>query len=167
MNGIDALTDEQFEERVTAIREDIETKKNFVCDMINETNLFDFLMYEIYKGDQDKMYEALANYYNQAYAGYCDDIISSRFVGWMMDKQTVYSDIKYFKRKLNNLITNQINLKKELKIIKEKKQADQVTLAYQKIVNIDNLDKTITRWKRLIEYLQDYAKKEFPEETKE
>lgn len=84
-----------------------------------------------------------------------------------MDKQTLYSDIKYFKRKMNNLITNQINLKKELKIIKEKKQADQVTLAYQKIVSIDNLDKTITRWKRLIEYLQDYAKKEFPEETKE
>lgn len=84
-----------------------------------------------------------------------------------MDKQTLNSDIKYFKRKLNNLINNQNNLKKELKIIKEKKQADQVTLAYQKIISIDNLDKTITRWKRLIEYLQDYAKKEFPEETKE
>lgn len=81
MNGIDYLTDEQFEERCTALKEDIETKKAFVCDMINETNLFDFLMYEIYKGDSDKMYEALANYYNQAYAGYCDDIISSWFVG--------------------------------------------------------------------------------------
>ena len=79
MNGIDNLTDEQFEERVTALREDIETKKNFVCDMLTETNLFDFLMYEIYKGDSDKMYEALANYYNQAYAGYCDDIISTWF----------------------------------------------------------------------------------------
>ena len=79
MNGIDDLTDEQFEEMVTALREDIETKKNFVCDMLNETNLFDFLMYEIYKGDSDKMYEALANYYNQAYTGYCDDIISTWF----------------------------------------------------------------------------------------
>lgn len=84
-----------------------------------------------------------------------------------MDKQILNSDIKYFKRKLNNYITSQINLKKELKIIKEKKQADQVTLAYQKIINIENLDKTITRWKRLIEYLQDYAQKEFPEETEE
>lgn len=84
-----------------------------------------------------------------------------------MDKQTVYSDIKYFKRKLNNLITNQNTLKRELKQIKEQKLADQIKLAYQKLDNIDNLEKTITRWKRLIEYLQDYAQKEFPEETKE
>lgn len=83
------------------------------------------------------------------------------------EKQALYSDIKYFKRKLNNLITSQINLKKELKVIKEKKQADQVALAYQKIVSIENLDKTIVRWKRLLEYLQDYAHKEFPEEFEE
>lgn len=85
----------------------------------------------------------------------------------MMDKQSLYSDIKYFKRKLNNLITNQTKLKRELKDIKNQKLADQIKLVYQKLDNIDNLEKTITRWKRLIEYLQDYAKKEFPEETKE
>ena len=79
MKKVDYLTDEQFEQRVTALKEAIETKKDFVCDMITEVNLFDFLIYEIYKGDSNKMYEALANYYNQAYAGYCDDIISTWF----------------------------------------------------------------------------------------
>lgn len=79
MNSIDALTDEQFEERVTALREDIETKKNFVCEILTDVNLLNFLIYEIYKGDSDKMYEALADYYKQDYAGYCDDIISTWF----------------------------------------------------------------------------------------
>lgn len=79
MKKIDTLTEEQFEQRTTALKEDIETKKNFVCDMITETNLFDFLMYEIFKGDPDRMYEALANYYSQDYAAYCDGIISTWF----------------------------------------------------------------------------------------
>ena len=78
-NEIDQLTDEQFEQRVVALKEDVETKKTFVCDMLTDTNLFDFLQYEIYKGDSDKMYEALADYYEQAYNAYCDDIISTWF----------------------------------------------------------------------------------------
>lgn len=81
MKEIDYLTDEQFDERVAALKEDIETKKDFVCNMLTETNLWDFILYEMYKGDSDKMYEALADYYNQAYNAYCDDIISSWFVG--------------------------------------------------------------------------------------
>ena len=81
MKEIDYLTDEQFDERVTALKEDIETKKDFVCNVLTDANLFNFLMHEIYKGNSDKMYEALANYYNQDYNSYCDDIISSWFVG--------------------------------------------------------------------------------------
>lgn len=73
------MTDEQFEMRRTALIEAIETKKNFVCDMLTETNLWDYLQYEVFKGDSDKMYKTLADYYDDAYSSYCDDIISSWF----------------------------------------------------------------------------------------
>ena len=75
------MTDEQLELRRTALINDIDTKKNFVCEMITETHLWGFLEYEVFKGDSDKMYETLANYFNQDYSDYCEDIISSWFNG--------------------------------------------------------------------------------------
>lgn len=82
MKEIDGLTDEQFEQRANALREDVETKADFVCNILTDTNLFDFIQYEIYGGDSDKMYEALADYFNDDYAKYCEDIIST----WFKDK---------------------------------------------------------------------------------
>lgn len=73
------MTDEQFELRKDALINDIETKKNFVDDIIDETHLWGFLEYEVFKGDSDKMYETLADYFNQDYRNYCEDIISSWF----------------------------------------------------------------------------------------
>lgn len=73
------MTDEQFELRKDALINDIETKKNFVEDIIDETHLWGFLEYEVFKGDSDKMYETLADYFNQDYSDYCEDIISSWF----------------------------------------------------------------------------------------
>ncbi len=73
------MTDEQFELRKDALINDIDTKKNFVDDIIDETHLWGFLEYEVFKGDSDKMYETLADYFNQDYSEYCEDIISSWF----------------------------------------------------------------------------------------
>ena len=73
------MTDEQFELRRDALINDIETKKNFVEDIIDETHLWGFLEYEVFKGDSDKMYETLAGYFNQDYSEYCENIISSWF----------------------------------------------------------------------------------------
>lgn len=73
------MTDEQFELRRNSLINNIETKKNFVDDIIDETHLWGFLEYEVFKGDSDKMYETLANYFNQDYSEYCENIISSWF----------------------------------------------------------------------------------------
>lgn len=73
------MTEEQFEMRKSALVNDIETKKNFVCGVLDETNLWDYLQYEVFKGDSDKMYETLTDYYNETYDDYCEDIISSWF----------------------------------------------------------------------------------------
>lgn len=79
MKDIYTITDEQFDLRVEDLKEDIETKKNFVCDHITEADLFDYLQYEVFKGDFDKLNEALVEYYKDDYNNYCDDIISSWF----------------------------------------------------------------------------------------
>lgn len=73
------MTDEQLEMRKSALVNDIETKKDFVCDTITETNLWDYLHYAVFKGDQDKMYEALTDYFRQDYDDYCENIVSSWF----------------------------------------------------------------------------------------
>ena len=80
------MSEEHLAERESALRNAVETKEDFVCDMLTETNLWDFLQYEIFKGDSAKMYEALANYYNQAYDDYCDAIVSSWFNREIVDK---------------------------------------------------------------------------------
>ena len=73
------MTDEQFELRRDALINSMDTKKNFVDDIIDETHLWGFLEYEVFKGDSDKMYETLADYFNQDYSEYCENIISSWF----------------------------------------------------------------------------------------
>lgn len=77
------MTDEQFELRRDALINGIDTKKNFVEDIIDETHLWGFLEYEVFKGDSDKMYETLADYFNQDYSEYCENIISS----WFSDEE--------------------------------------------------------------------------------
>lgn len=73
------MTDEQLEMRKSALVNAIDTKRNFVYDMLTETNLWDYLQYEVFKGDSDKMCEALTDYYNETYDDYCENIISSWF----------------------------------------------------------------------------------------
>lgn len=80
------MSEEHLAERESALRNAVETKEDFVCDMLTETNLWDFLQYEVFKGDSAKMYEALADYYNQAYDDYCDAIVSSWFNREIADK---------------------------------------------------------------------------------
>ena len=80
------MSHEQLTERESALRSAIETKEDFVCDILTETDLWDFLQYEVFKGDSAKMYEALADYYNQAYDDYCDAIVSSWFNREIVDK---------------------------------------------------------------------------------
>ena len=59
------MTNLEFNKRVDALRESSETKENFVCDEITENNLYDFILYEMFKG----------------YDRYCDDIISTWIEG--------------------------------------------------------------------------------------
>lgn len=73
------ITDEELVMKIEALKTDIETKKYFVWDMLNENHMYDFLLYEIYKGNSKKMYEELANYYHEAYEGYCDSLIDQWF----------------------------------------------------------------------------------------
>lgn len=60
-----------------AFRDSLETKENFVCAKVTENNLYDFIFYKVYKGNADKMYEALADYYSDDYDNYCDDVIAT------------------------------------------------------------------------------------------
>lgn len=73
------ITDEQLEMRKKALINSIDTKKNFVDDIIDETHLWGFLEYEVFKGNSDKMYETLADYFNEDYSNYCENIVSSWF----------------------------------------------------------------------------------------
>ena len=76
----------EFNKRADALRESSETKENFVCDEITENNLYDFILYEMFKGDSEKMNRALADYYSDDYDKYCDDIISTWFEGEEYDE---------------------------------------------------------------------------------
>lgn len=67
----------EFNRKIDAFRNSIETKENFVCDKITENDLYDFIFYKVYNGDEDKMNEDIANYFSDEYDRYCDDIIAS------------------------------------------------------------------------------------------
>ena len=64
-----------------AFRDSLETKENFVCAKVTENNLYDFIFYKVFKGDSEKMNEALVDYYSDEYDSYCDDIISTWIEG--------------------------------------------------------------------------------------
>ena len=67
----------EFNRKIDAFRNSIETKENFVCDKITENDLYDFIFYKVYNGNEDKMNEDIANYFSDEYDRYCDDIIAS------------------------------------------------------------------------------------------
>lgn len=67
----------EFNKKIDAFRNSIETKENFVCAEITENDLYDFIFYKIYNGDEDKMNEDIADYFSDEYDRYCDDIIAS------------------------------------------------------------------------------------------
>ena len=75
------MTNLEFNRKADALRESPETKENFVCDKVTENNLYDFIFYKVFKGDSEKMNEALVDYYSDEYDSYCDDIISTWFDG--------------------------------------------------------------------------------------
>ena len=67
----------EFNRKIDAFRNSIETKENFVCDKITENDLYDFIFYKVYNGNEDKMNEDMADYFSDEYDRYCDDIIAS------------------------------------------------------------------------------------------
>lgn len=67
----------EFNRKIDAFRNSIETKENFVCDKITENDLYDFIFYKVYNGNEDKMNEDIADYFSDEYDRYCDDIITS------------------------------------------------------------------------------------------
>lgn len=71
----------EFNRKIDAFRNSIETKENFVCDKITENDLYDFIFYKVYNGNEDKMNEDIADYFSDEYDRYCDDIIA----GWTDD----------------------------------------------------------------------------------
>lgn len=71
----------EFNKKIDAFRNSIETKENFVCAEITENDLYDFIFYKVYNGDENKMNEDIANYFSDEYDRYCDDIIA----GWTDD----------------------------------------------------------------------------------
>ena len=68
------MTNLEFNKRADALRESSETKEDFVCDKINENNLYDFILYEMFNGDSEKMNKAIVDYYYDDYDRYCKDI---------------------------------------------------------------------------------------------
>jgi len=75
------MTNLEFNKKADALRESPETKEDFVCDLITENNLYDFILYEMFKGDSEKMNEALVDYYSDDYEKYCESIILTWFEG--------------------------------------------------------------------------------------
>lgn len=61
------------------MRTDIATKRNFFVDEVTFDKLFDFVTCEFCDGDSDKVYEKVAEYFNQEYNDYCDYIASDWF----------------------------------------------------------------------------------------
>jgi len=78
-------------------------------------------------------------------------------------KEILNSDINYFEKKVNKYKNQQITLKKELKELK-KNSAQNVDAILKKLEYLDNLNNTVIRHDRLLEYLKNYAEKYFEEE---
>ena len=55
---------------------DVVRRRWFVSDPLDVDFLFDFVTYEFFDNNSDKVYEKLAEYFNQEYNDYCDYIAS-------------------------------------------------------------------------------------------
>ena len=73
----DNFEDNFFNQQCEALRTGIDTKQNYVEDMLEYDDLLMYLNYEVFHGDTDLMYEKLAEYYNDDYNKYCDNIIDN------------------------------------------------------------------------------------------
>ena len=71
-------------------------------------------------------------------------------------KEILNSDINYFEKKVNKYKNQQITIKKELKELK-KNSAQNVDAILKKLEYLDNLNNTVIRHERLLEYLKNYA----------
>lgn len=78
-------------------------------------------------------------------------------------REILNSDVNYFEKKVNKYKNQQITIKKELKELK-KNSAQNVDAILKKLEYLDNLNNTVIRHERLLEYLKDYAKNFFDEE---
>ena len=78
-------------------------------------------------------------------------------------REILNSDINYFEKKVNKYKNQQITLKKELKELK-KNSAQNVDAILKKLEYLDNLNNTVIRHERLLDYLKIYAEKYFDEE---
>jgi len=78
-------------------------------------------------------------------------------------KEILNSDINYFEKKVNKYKNQQITIKKELKELR-KNSAQNVDAILKKLEYLDNLNNTVIRHDRLLEYLKNYAEKYFEEE---
>lgn len=79
-------------------------------------------------------------------------------------KEILNCDINYFEKKVNKYKNQQITLKKELKELK-KNSAQNVDAILKKLEYLDNLNNTVIRHDRILEYLKNYAEKYFDEEN--
>lgn len=78
-------------------------------------------------------------------------------------REILNSDVNYFEKKVNKYKNQQITIKKELKELR-KNSAQNVDAILKKLEYLDNLNNTVIRHERLLEYLKDYAEKYFDEE---
>ena len=78
-------------------------------------------------------------------------------------REILNSDINYFEKKVNKYKNQQITIKKELKELK-KNSAQNVDAILKKLEYLDNLNNTVIRHERLLDYLKIYAEKYFEEE---
>ena len=81
-------------------------------------------------------------------------------------KEILNSDINYFEKKVNKYKNQQITIKKELKELK-KNSAQNVDAILKKLEYLDNLNNTVIRHERLLDYLKIYAEKYFEEEQQQ
>ena len=81
-------------------------------------------------------------------------------------KEILNSDINYFEKKVNKYKNQQITIKKELKELK-KNSAQNVDAILKKLEYLDNLNNTVVRHDRILEYLKIYAEKYFDEEQQQ
>ena len=75
-----------LEDYAEFLKTDITTKKDFVDDHLSWDALFDFLTYEIYEGDSEKVYEKLCEHFKDDYDKYCENIIETWYTGENNDR---------------------------------------------------------------------------------